>query len=346
MNERIAFIKPGVREGRLYDGHRRVQEFQTGVHGWERRDALLRRAARALSQRLLMNILRICVLSLGVAFGAALSLPRVNAADDAEKKYVIENSRLRTLPRAANGHEYLLHVALPFSYGTDTAKRYPVLYTCDGNWSFVLVCGMYGGLYYDRAIPEYILVGIGYPASDEAISRLRLVDYLPKPRREDPAGKNSGHAAEFLQVLQKEIMPFVEKEYRVDPSYRVLAGGSAGGTFALYTMFTQPELFQGYIAISPSVSEQQGMPGLARKFAESGRPLPVSLFLSGAGEDAPDFLQDIQTFERQLELHKIDALRREFRLVDGLGHGGTGAESFSHGIRFAFRSYLERGKQP
>jgi hypothetical protein len=29
-------------------------------------------------------------------------------------------------------------------------------------WNFTLLCGSYGNLIYDKAIPEYILVGLGY----------------------------------------------------------------------------------------------------------------------------------------------------------------------------------------
>src|SRR3954468_3415540 len=46
---------------------------------------------------------------------------------------------VRVLPRAANGRDYQLFVALPTSYGSQPAKRYPVIYICDGYWDFTLL---------------------------------------------------------------------------------------------------------------------------------------------------------------------------------------------------------------
>lgn len=260
-------------------------------------------------------------------------------------KYVIETSELRALPRAANGNRYLLHIALPSDYAKQPDKRYPVLYTCDGNWSFTLLCGLYGGLLYDRAIPDYILVGIGYPVSDQAIAQFRSYDYLPVPSPDDKEGKKTGHAAEFLEVIQNEIIPYVEREYRVDSNYRVLAGGSAGGTFTLYTLFTKPTLFQGYIAISPGVGATSGLPAVEEKFARSGRQLPVRLFMSGASEEWPDFLETIRKFDTVLQDRSYTRFSYQFRVIEGQGHGGTAAESFSRGIPFVFRPLVKKPAQ-
>lgn len=62
------------------------------------------------------------------------------------------------------------------------------------------------------------------------------------PLRENDS--SSGHAAEFLQTIETVIMPFIEREYRADPSCRVMAGASLGGLFTLYAIYTKPELFK------------------------------------------------------------------------------------------------------
>jgi predicted alpha/beta superfamily hydrolase len=270
----------------------------------------------------------------------AVTTTRLTAESDgrpAFPAYVLAGSQLRVLPKSANGHDYKLFIATPASYGTDPQKHYPVLYACDGNWSFVLLCGIYGGLAWDGVVPEYILVGIGYTADDAEISRLRLVDYLPPRdlgREADP--ERRGRADEFLAVLEKEIIPFVEREYRVDPQYRVLAGGSAGGLFALYTLFTHPELFQGYVAVSPGTGADSGLAQVEELFAKTGHALSARLFMSGATEDRGDFLRDIQKYDAHLRQRNYPGLVYEWRLVQGQGHGGTGPESFARGIRFAF----------
>ena len=253
-------------------------------------------------------------------------------------KHTLGNTQLRTLPRAANGRDYLLYVALPYSYEKEPGKRYPVLYICDGYWDFTLLNGFYGNLIYDRVVPEYILVGIGYQGESPDYDTLRRYDYTPVPDPEsDPKGATSGHAAEFLAVVEKEIIPFVEKEYRVDPSYRVLGGSSLGGLFSLYAMYTRPGLFQGHIAPSPAVNwSHDWLFDLDRQFAASGKPLDARLFLTGAAEEWPDLIAAILRFNAQVSRRTYGGFTYQWRLIDGERHTGTKAESYNRGVRFAF----------
>ena len=136
--------------------------------------------------------------------------------------HVLRNTELRALPRSANGRDYLLYVALPASYDSSPQKRYPVLYLCDGYWDFTLVTGFYGNLAWgqDRARVHHRRHRIpGRPSRLRRAAPLRL---HARARAGRPAGQKSGHAAQFLSVVEKEIVPFVEKEYRADASYRVL----------------------------------------------------------------------------------------------------------------------------
>ena len=172
-------------------------------------------------------------------------------APAAAPPHVIAHSQMRVLPRSANGRDYQLHVALPPSYDTQPGRRYPVLYICDGYWDFALIAGFHGGLVYDKAAPEIIIVGFGYPGANPDYGALRAYDYTPVPRPDDPKGKATGHAPEFLRVVETEVIPFIEREYRADPAFRVLGGSSLGGLLTLYAMLERPGLFQGYIAPSP-----------------------------------------------------------------------------------------------
>ena len=61
-----------------------------------------------------------------------------------------------------------------------------------------------------------------------------------------------GGAAKFLEFIDSELIPFVNQGYRTH-DFKVLAGASAAGTFALYALQAKPELFQAHIAYSPAV---------------------------------------------------------------------------------------------
>jgi predicted alpha/beta superfamily hydrolase len=253
----------------------------------------------------------------------------------------VDHSTAHVLPRAANGRDYRIAVAVPDSYAADPAARYPVLYITDGYWDFKLLKSIIGGLVYDKAIPEVILVGVGYPAEAHEWGRLRRWDLTPvRDSREDDANLGeSGHAAEFLDVLEKQIIPFVEQRYRVDPGYRALGGSSLGGLFALYAMFTKPGLFAAFIAPSPAVAYAGGwLLGHEDAFAKSGKPLVARLYMTAAEKEQPWYVHAVKRFDAQLRARDYPGLAYAFRVIEGEGHSGTKPESFNRGVRFAFPS--------
>ena len=168
--------------------------------------------------------------------------------------HTIPNSQLRVLPRNAVGRHYQLHIGLPASYAKETGQRYPVVFVTGGYWDFVKITSAEGGLVYDKLNPEFITAGLGYAGEDLDYGVLRRWELSPAPFGDAGAGP-SGHAADFLRTIETEIIPFVEREYRVDSSYRVLAGASLGGLFTLYSIYTKPELFQACIAATPAATK-------------------------------------------------------------------------------------------
>ena len=254
--------------------------------------------------------------------------------------HTIGNSQLRDLPASANGKAYRLYVAVPYSYEDDPDETYPVLYLCDGYWDFTLFNGFYGNLHYDKVIPEFIIVGLGYQGDDPDYSALRREDYTPVPEpdpEDDPDGKGSGHAKAFLSVLEQDIIPFIEREYRVDSDYRVLAGSSLGGLFSLYAMYTKPDLFQAYIAASPAAAwADDWLFDYEEAFAGNGGELKARLFMTGAEKEWPEFLANIKRFNERLQTRNYPGWTYQWRLIEGEKHAGTKAESYNRGTRFAF----------
>jgi uncharacterized protein len=247
-------------------------------------------------------------------------------------KHSLANTEVRRLPRSANGRAYQLHIALPESFDDDPNQHFPVLYLCDAYWDFALVKSIADNLYIDRAIPEVIVVGVGYPGDKPNYGQLRRWDLTPV-EMDGP----SGHAKEFLAVIENEIIPLVEREYRGDPGYRVLAGSSLGGLFTLYAMLARPGLFFARIAASPAAQwADDWLLSFEEEFHKSGQPLGGRLFMTGAEEEFPEILDGAKRFDARLRQRGIPGLRYEFRLIEGERHAGTKAESYNRGLRFAF----------
>lgn len=265
---------------------------------------------------------------------SAMSLASAGEAP-APAPYTLPGTQTLTLPATAQGRRYQLSVHLPASFGREPKRRYPVLYLTDAYWDFPLVAASYGNLVYDRVVPEFIIVGLGYAGERLDLDKLRLWELTPVPMRGEEA--DSGHADAFLDTLEKTIFPLVEREFRADPAQRYLAGSSLGGLFALHALYARPQLFQGVIAASPAVVVGgDWIIGRAQAFAASGKPLPARLYVTGAEHEWPGFLAGIRRYQALLPELKQPGLVFESRLIDGERHAGTKAESFTRGLRFVF----------
>jgi hypothetical protein len=241
----------------------------------------------------------------------------------------IPGSHVRTLKSNDTGRTYDLYLQLP---DLKAGKKYPVLFVLDGQWDFKLLDSIYGGLHYDKFVPEMIIVGITYSGAKPDYDSLRAMDYTPS------AGKNlpgSGDAAKFLAFLKKDLIPFVEKNYQADPSKRILMGSSFGGLFTLYALFTEPELFYGYVAAAPAVSYDDDFSfKQEEKFFEKNKNLPVRL--SVAVGSVEQLAEPVKKFMSVLKSRAYGGLRLETRVIEGEGHAGNKPEAYNRGLRFMF----------
>jgi predicted alpha/beta superfamily hydrolase len=248
-------------------------------------------------------------------------------------EYSIPGTEVRTLPRSANGRDYVLYVSLPSSYATSPEKRYPVVYACDGYWDFPLLNAELGNLSYDGAIPECILVGMAYGGTNPNVGALRQIDLTPWL----PNASDSGHAAEFLSVIEKQIIPYVESQYRTNPSYRVLTGSSYGGIFTVFALFEKPGLFQGYIAPSPSLWWQGSyMKTVVTQYAAAHTSLAARLYLTWGSDESSSIRYTTKELFLQLRELKLTGLEVAAREMTGERHAGPKGESYNRGLRFVF----------
>jgi len=261
---------------------------------------------------------------------------RVVAADaPAYPPHTIGNSQLRVLPANAAGRTYQLHVGLPAGYAANPDKKYPVVYVTDGYWDFEKLSTIRGGLVFDKVVPEFIIVGLGYAGADPDYGRLRVWELSPVQVNWN---EQSGHAAEFLSTIEKEVIPLIEREYRVDPSYRVLGGASLGGLFTLYAMYTKPELFNAYIAVTPAVVlNDDWLLGYEEQFAQAGRELKGRLYVTVGENEGTGFVGGVLRYNARVASRKYPHLAYDFRIIDGERHAGMQLESYVRGLRFAFR---------
>jgi len=284
---------------------------------------------------------RTSILIIGSLLTQMLSacVPQTSAAPTPEPQSLalarvsMPDTEVRQLKSSATGRSYDIYVRLPAGYAPDQNRDYPVLYVLDGQWDFKLLDSIYGGLEYDGFVPEMLIVGITYSGESPDFDSLRAMDYTPV---QDTFIPGSGDAPRFLAFIKEELIPLIESNYRVNSSRRIFMGSSFGGTFTLYAMFSEPELFSGYVAASPAVVYGNRFAFKQEaEYASSHPDLPVRLFLS-VGE-LEELARPVQEFMQVLSERGYTGLEMETRTIEGERHAGNKPEAFNRGLRFIFQ---------
>jgi predicted alpha/beta superfamily hydrolase len=244
----------------------------------------------------------------------------------------IPGSQLRTITSAiVAGQEYELHILLPGNY-SNTHKKYPVVYLMDSQWDFPLVKSIYGQQYYDGFIPELIVVGVTWGGIKPNADSLRARDYTPTNVSYQ---RQSGGAEKFLQVMEKELFPFVEKNYNAASDGRVLMGCSLGGLFTLYTLFTHPDMFTGYIAASPAIGwDKEVLYKYEKLFSAQQTASSKKLYLTvGDVETGKD---RFEVFSKFISSKNYSNTGIRYKVLENTGHSGTKSETYNRGLQYVF----------
>lgn len=230
--------------------------------------------------------------------------------------------------------DHELIIILPSSYESAPKRHYPTLYYLDAYWDFALVYSLYEQLRLDNLVPELILVGLSYPGSNEDYIRRRLSDFTPM---KDPVAPGSGNANAFLSYLKHNVIKKIEAEYRADPKDRALAGHSLGGLFTLYAMYKEPEFFERYLAMSPTViAGNHYVAKLDAQYKKKRKDLPARLFLAYGENEDPAYRGAIADYEKALSSRNYNALNYKHQVLPGMRHTSARAYGYLVGLPWLY----------
>ena len=246
---------------------------------------------------------------------------------------VIPRTTVHHLTAKANGIDYKLYVSVPREY--DGGKeRYPTVYLLDADYSFAIAHNVVEHLADRNDLRWAILVGIAYDGPPQyRLNRTR--DYTPTYSPEGGYGpeyqKHSGGAPKFREFLRGELVPFIDETYRTTGE-RILVGHSYGGLFTSWIMLTAPDLFSGYVVVSPSLWYDDRMIFELQK-KEVPKPEGRAHFAVGAIEN-PMMATDLRRFTAKLLERKYD-VRRE--VMNDETHNSLFPSALSRGLRWVMR---------
>ncbi len=256
--------------------------------------------------------------------------------------------------RAKSGLEYRIFVAAP--EGPAPAEGFPVLYLLDANINFSAVLA--AARKQSREALPAVVVGIGYPTDSlpEQVAR-RAFDLTPPtsetwqetapgPMRAFKTGGND----QFLDFIESELKPFIERRHPINRARQALFGHSFGGLFTLHVLFQRPESFQVYLASSPSLWwNDSSVLGEAESFLQShaGRDVPARVLISlgenerkptsserpGPRPDSTALADSAEELAARLNAADVPGLSVLFRAFPEEDHGSVVLPAASRGAR-------------
>jgi len=236
------------------------------------------------------------------------------------RKMIIESAIL--------GEKREVWIVLPTGY-ENSSDRYSVLIQLGGRANFLHTAATVDVLSRNDIIPRLITVAVIDPSPNHHYrdSTPTRVDYLP----------TSGGAPLFLRFLKEELIPVLEKDYRVRP-FRVLGGHGLSGFFAVYALLESPGTFFAAITDGASMTYDDSafLKATAGKSFDPG--LRGSLYL-GVGSER-ETIPGLQALVGTLEKNAPSNLEWKLDTLEGEDQGTAALLALYRGLKWIFRDWI------
>lgn len=236
----------------------------------------------------------------------------------------------------------VLNIYLPEGYRAEDTVNYPVIYLLDGSADedFVHIAGLvqFNSFEWIDQVPKSILVGIA------TVDRKRDFTFPTTVKADKKAYPTTGHSDKFIAFIEKELQPYIEKNYRAGNS-RTLIGQSLGGLLATEILFKKSGLFNKYIIVSPSLWWDNGSllnlnPGILK--SEVKQPTDVYI---GVGKEGltPTKNPRVMEVDANLLAEKIKSAGNEqlnvfFDYLPGENHATIMHQAVFNAFRVIYKS--------
>ena len=265
-------------------------------------------------------------------FAIALSLLSLTAIAWAQN-YAAAN-RL-TIKSETLGEDRVVLVRTPPGYEGNN-QRYPVLYMTDGQAQLAHTASTIEFLSRNGRMPELIVVAI--TNTDRTRDLTPTNASMPREDGGETKFPTSGGADKFLKFIETELIPKIEGSYRTQP-YRIFAGHSFGGLFALHAFLTRPDAFNAYIAVSPSMHwDNHLLSRRAEEFFKDRKELRKTVYLTLADEGG-EMRVGFDRFKSILAKNSPKGFAWDSMLMEDEDHGSVVLRSHYQGFRKIFAGW-------
>jgi len=204
----------------------------------------------------------------------------------------------------------LLRVLVPANYFSpyNAHRSYPVLYMQNGQTLFDAAISKDGEWHMDETvehlvgsfkIPPMFVVGIDDTAAQGASASSTAETHVEKAPSPEQARADE---KEYARYIVTEVMPFIEKYYRVSrgPTNTGLGGSLLGGDVAIYTALEHPGVFGHVLVESPVLGQDDIL-----KSVETAKLLPHKMYIGLGVAKSGDSRQNAETAKDLQELESV-----------------------------------------
>jgi predicted alpha/beta superfamily hydrolase len=162
----------------------------------------------------------------------------------------------------------------------------------------------------------------------ESITDMIVIGIINNDRRRDMLYVNG--AGNFLSFITTELIPIIEKDYKAKT--RILHGHSFGGSFTIYSMINKPELFDCFIATSPTpIMDLVSKESYHR--IDSLRNSKLLFYFSYGSKDIKQVQKWSKKLKENLTGMKFGNLDWRFKIFEGKSHADSEIDALVDGLK-------------
>jgi predicted alpha/beta superfamily hydrolase len=233
------------------------------------------------------------------------------------------NTKRITLQSKFVKDSFDIHITLPSGYD-NSPELFPLIFYTDAN--------LKSGIKLRTIIDEFnkkrqpvsaVFVGVGHFGNYQVLRRRDFITAFIKDQNDSLISddKNYGQTENFYLFLKKELIPYIEKKYKVN-SNRTLIGHSLGGLFSFYCLFRKERLFTNFVSLSPALwINHENLYAFEKKYRQDSVSLHANLYLCVGGAEKFNYiLSGAQKMKTHLEKNPFQDLHFEYHEFAGETH--------------------------
>lgn len=229
-----------------------------------------------------------------------------------------------------------IYISFPENY-EHSVHNYPVIFVLDGEYLFPLASSIVKLQSSRNYMPESIVVGIPNNTDKRMHMAMEIFDDEGEPFF---YGEGIGQANKYLTFFREELIPNLEKKYRIN-NHRSIIGMSPTFGPVLEAFWSQPDMFRGYIVLAAEIGKRlKSGETIAEKLLSSssmkGRA-PSGIYIGTSGKDIEKRgIAEAELYSnigKKLPNRDNRNVNYEFEIIPDEDHYGMVVKGIHNGLR-------------